>query len=69
MKKKGKLTSDDYEMVDYMINQFKNVIGINGNAKRDKKHLTGGGEKQSQENQEQRNQDQPDMTKCVGYEF
>ena len=44
VKQQGRLTSDDYEMVDYMLNQFKTVIGINGNAKRkDKSALKGPG--------------------------
>ena len=37
MKQKGQLTSDDYEMVDYMLNQFKTVIGVNGNSKKKEK--------------------------------
>ena len=38
MKQEGQLTSDDYEMVDYMLNQFKTVIGVNGNSKKEEKN-------------------------------
>ena len=67
VKQEGQLTSDDYEMVDYMLNQFKAVVGINGNSKkkrrkssvRRKSMFTGKGDKD----------DGPDFEKCVGFDF
>ena len=70
MKQEGQLTSDDYEMVDYMLNQFKTVIGVNGNSKKKEKNgdeqnkdaLTAKGKKQIK-------RDGQDFEKCVGYEY
>ena len=70
MKQEGQLTSDDYEMVDYMLNQFKTVIGVNGNSKKKEKN----GDEQNknalaEKGKKQIMGDGQDFEKCVGYKY
>ena len=70
VKQEGQLTSDDYEMVDYMLNQFKTVIGVNGNSKKKEKN----GDEQNKDalaekGKKQIKGDGQDFEKCVGYEY
>ncbi len=64
MKQQGKLTSDDYEMVDYMLNVFKMTVGIGD--KNDKKRKN---KKNGEGSEKTEIMEGPDYNKCVGYDF
>ena len=61
----GQLTSDDYEMVDYILNQFKTVIGVNGNSKKKEKN----NDEQNKDAITEKMGTGQDLEKCVGYKF
>ena len=55
-------------MVDYMLGQFKTVIGVNGNSKKKGRKRQGQDEEVSVDKKLNK-EDGPDFEKCVGYEF